>query len=525
MCTKSTACLALGVTLLCRTLGAQQHTHPRSTSEQLGTVRFATSCAPRVTAPFNRAVALLHSFEFGPAIRAFEEVLAADTTCAMAWWGIALSRWSNPMTPSIRPPAVLALGRAAVQSAQRVSASATPRERAFISAVSVLFAEGPAGDQAARVRAYAGAMSDVARAHPTDVEAQVFYALALVGAASPTDKTYANQLKAGAMLQELFSARPDHPGLAHYIIHAYDVPALAGRADAAARRYADIAPAAAHALHMPSHTFTRVGLWNESVQSNLRSMEAALRDSSLAEVFHAADYAVYAYLQMRRDSLARGILDRLPALAQRFDPSVVAGAAPGSAGVFALNAVPARWALERRAWGEAAALPARPSSFPFADAITWFARALGSARAGDTLGARRAIDTLEVLRLRLAGSGEVYWAEQVAIQGLGATAWLHLAAGRGDDALRTMRQAAAREDATEKAAVTPGPLAPARELLGEMLLELGRSSEALIEFRAALTREPNRRHTLEGGARAAEQSGDAAGAARFREQIVALSRR
>jgi tetratricopeptide (TPR) repeat protein len=303
------------------------------------------------------------------------------------------------------------------------------------------------------------------------------------------------------------------------------VPALAAQARNAAIRYADIAPSAAHALHMPSHTFTRIGLWRESVDTNLRSMTAAEATSALAEVLHAADYSMYAYLQMRDETAARALLARLPELASRFDPAAVTGAAPGSAGVFALAAMPARFALERGAWGEAAVLRPVPSEFLYPDALTYFARALGGARSGDPQVTRLAIDSLATLSTRLAARSESYWAEQVEIQRLGAEAWLALAQGRPDEALESMRVAARREDATEKAAVTPGPLAPARELLGEMLLELERPAEALAEFRTALTREPNRYRSLEGARQAATSAGDRAAASEYEQSLAALTRR
>jgi hypothetical protein len=502
--------------------GAQEHPAAH-TAGKLGSVHFATSCSPAVAPTFDRAVALLHSFEFSAAIRGFQDVLASDSTCAMAWWGIALSRWTNPMTPNIRPAPLLARGLEAVQAASRAK-SASDRERGYISAVSQLYSDNGTRDQRTRVVAYERAMQDLSTKFPTDTEAKIFYAISLVASAPPTDKTYANQLKAGAILEALFAAKPDHPGLAHYIIHSYDVPALADRAAVAAKRYADIAPAAAHALHMPSHTFTRVGMWNESVTTNLQSREAALRDSSIAEALHASDYAVYAYLQMRRDSAAREIVRGLPALAARFDPSVASGAAPGSAGVFALAAIPARYALERRAWSEAAALQPKTSAFPYTEALTHFARALGAAHTGDTAKARASIDSLDVLRTRLAASNETYWAEQVAIQRLGAMAWLDLAGGRRDAAIKAMREAATREDATEKSAVTPGPLAPAHELLGDMLLEVGRPVESLAEYRVSLSREPNRYWSLYGASRAAAAAGDRVAQSKYTRELALLTK-
>ena len=509
--------MSLTSVALCATLAGARAV-PAQTEHRVGTVHLPTSCAPTVTPQFDRAVALLHSFEFGASIRGFDSVLATDSTCAMAWWGIALSRWTNPMVPNIRPTALLTSGRAAAEAATRHGARSPERERAYIAAVSELYGDA---DQRARVLAYERAMADLSARFPADTEAKIFHALALVGASLPTDKTYANQLRAGAMLESLYVVKPDHPGLAHYIIHSYDVAALAGRATAAALRYADIAPAAAHALHMPSHTFTRIGMWNESARTNLRSMEAAERDGSIAEALHAADYAVYADLQLHRDSAAHAIVQRLPTLAAKFDPTAVTGAAPGSAGVYALAAIPARVALERRAWASASALTVSPSGFPNADALTYFARALGAAHVGELKRARRDLDSLAALQARLVASRETYWAEQVAIQHLSAAAWLDFADGRRTAALSHLRDAADREAATEKAAVSPGPLVPARELLGEMLLAMRRPADALLEFRQSLTREPNRYQTLKGAADAARAAGNHDA---LREYTQALSR-
>lgn len=510
----------LAALLLPASIAAQGHTHPAG---GLGTVHFPTSCRPAVAPGFDRAVALLHSFEFAAAIRGFEGVLAADSTCAMAHWGIALARWTNPMSLGNRAPSLLAAGRSAADAAARLAGGATERERGYIAAVSRLYADYEHTDQPTRVAAYERAMAGLAASQPGDGEAKTFHAISLVAAAPPTDKTYAGQRRAGAILESLWAAQPDHPGLAHYIIHAYDVPALAPLAAAAARRYADIAPAAAHALHMPSHTFTRLGMWEASAATNRRSAEAALRSSSIAEVLHASDYMVYAYLQMRRDADVARVLAGLPALAARFDPGAVTGAAPGSAGVFALAAMPARHALERRAWTEAAALAPAASAFPYAEAMTHFARALGAAHLGRPGTAREAIDSLAAIHARLLARGEPYWAEQVAIQRLGAQAWLELAEGRPEDAVARMREAARREDATEKSAVSPGPLAPARELLGDMLMEVGRPSEALVEYRATLAREPNRFQALDGARRAAAAAGDAAAATAYAAQLAALT--
>jgi hypothetical protein len=469
---------------------------PAYSQEQLGTVHFATSCNPSVAPQFDRGVSLLHSFEFGESIRTFNQVIAADSTCAMAYWGIAMSRWTNPMAPGNKPVALLQQGRQSAATATRLGSGATERERGYIRAVSQLYNDFENTDQPTRVVAYERAMNDLVLKQPDDTEAMIFHALSLTASASPTDKTYANQLKAGAILEALWAKQPNHPGIAHYIIHTYDYPALADKARAAAQRYALIAPSAAHAQHMPSHTFTRVGMWQQSVDANNRSMKIALSSGSIAEALHAADFAMYAYLQLGKTAEAKAILDGLAAIAARFDPAAVTGAAPGSAGVFALAAIPARWVLERSAWSEAAALEPKPSAFPYAEAMTYFARSLGASHTGDFAKAKSAVDSLASIQQTLSAAGEGYWAEQVAIQHLSAQAWLDLAEHHRDDALTKMREAATREDATEKSAVTPGPLAPARELLADMLTELKRPDEARAEYRAVLLKEPNRRHSL-----------------------------
>jgi hypothetical protein len=401
----------------------QPHEHGTLTDERLGVVRFSTSCTVEAQPAFNRAVALLHSFEFSRAIDGFSSVLSIDPTCAMAEWGIALSRWGNPFAPGLRPAGPLNSGLDAVNRARALRPT-TPRERGYVDAVSQLYIGFDAIDQTTRIVAYRDAMSVVAAGNPGDDEASIFYALALAAAAPPTDKSYADLLKAGAILEQMISKEPEHPGLAHYIIHSYDVPALANRALDAARRYAKIAPSAPHALHMPSHTFTRVGSWQESIDTNIASGEAARRDGSTAEELHAMDYRMYAYLQTAQDGAARDILAALPSVKARFDPDAIGSAAPGSAGVFALAAIPARYALERGAWAEAAKLVPQPSAYPYADALTYFAKALGAARSGDTAAARAAIDRLDAIESRLAEQKEPYWAEQTQIQRRSAAAWL-----------------------------------------------------------------------------------------------------
>ena len=480
----------------------QTPAHSHAATEKLGTVHFGVSCNPRVAAQFDRSVALLHSFEFGEAITGFEQVLATDSTCTMAHWGIALSRWGNPMAAGNRSTAQLSAGLQSVTAARRLAAHATDRERGYIDAVARLYDGFDHTSQSERVLGYERAMSDLVARQPADTEARIFHAIALVAAASPTDKTYSNQKEAGRILEALWRKNPDHPGLAHYIIHTYDYPALASQASRAAMQYATIAPAAAHAQHMPSHIFTRMGRWNESIATNKRSMEIAERAGSIAEALHAADYAEYAYLQLGNDSAAKRIVDELPSLAARFDVNAITGAAPGSAGVFALAAIPARYALERNAWSEAAALQPHPSGFPWTEAMTYFARSLGASHIRDFATAEASIDSLASIRDRLSAIGESYWSEQVAIQALGARAWLAFYRGSADSAEALMRQAVGREDATEKNAVTPGPLAPAREMLADMLMERNRHREALAEYRKALEKEPGRRRALAGLQRA-----------------------
>jgi hypothetical protein len=499
----------------------QQQAHEHG-PEKLGTVRFANSCAPGAQPAFARAMALLHSFEFAPAIEGFTAAGAADPACAIAYWGITLSRWGNPFAAGLKTPAQLEAGREAGIKARTIGAK-TQRERDYIAAAERLFADFEKVDQRTRLLAYRDAMAVVAAQYADDPEASAFYAVALIASNDPTDRTYANLLKAGAILERLAPAQPDHPGFVHYIIHAYDVPPLAPKAVEAARRYAKIAPSAPHALHMPSHTFTRLGYWQDSIDTNIASAAAARREGSTAEELHAMDYQAYAYLQLAQDRAARGLVEALPGVASRFNPSSAGAAAPGSAGAFALAAIPARYALERQAWSEAVALELRPSRFPHADAMTWFARGLGAAHTGDLPLARSGIEALQQLEAQLAKAGESYWAEQVAIQRLGVSAWTALKEGRTDEALTTMRSAADREDRTEKNAVTPGPLAPARELLGYMLIAARRPGDAIAAFDITLTKEPNRYRALAGAVEAARLTGNETAAGKYTKALLALT--
>jgi len=495
------------VLLLLAAAPAMTQEHQDGSAEKLGQVIFATSCNEAAQREFNRAVALLHSFQFNRAIEGFNRVLAADSTCAIAYWGISLSDWSNPFGPGIKEASQLRLGRENTERGNSLGAK-TERERAYIAAVGRLYGDFEITPQHARLLAYRDAMGELAARYPQDPEAQIFYALALVVAEDPADKTYTDRLKAGTILEQLFAQEPTHPGLAHYIIHAYDVPALAGRALLAAQRYAQIAPDAPHALHMPSHTFTRLGLWQESIDSNVAAAAAARRQDQTAEELHASDYETYAYLQTAQDQAAARIVNSLPQLASRFDPkAVLTGAGPPPAGYFALAAIPARYALERQDWRRAQQLALRETPFPYTDAMTWFARGLGASHLGHTAAANRAATALKSIQERLLNANESYWARQVEIQELAVSAWSALGAGENEKALRQMESAAALEDGTEKSAVTPGPLSPARELLGEMLLRMNEPTQALAQFEATLEKEPRRFRSLYGAARAAQLSG------------------
>jgi tetratricopeptide (TPR) repeat protein len=365
-------------------------------------------------------------------------------------------------------------------------------------------------------------MEEVYRNYADDREAAIFYALAVNQAALPADKTYARQLKAAAILEPLFQEQPDHPGLAPYIIHSYDHPPLAPRALDAARRYASIAPSAPHALHMPSHTFTRVGSWRESVDTNIKSAETALRDGSTAEALHAMDYQVYAYLQMGHDRDALRLVQEAPQIFTKIEKGTLSGAAPPAAGLYAAAAIPARYAMERGAWAEAAVLEARSTSTPYADAVTRFARAVGAARTGSPAAARADIDALTALNRTLAKMNDAYWAEQVDIQRRVASAWVAFAEGRREEALQVLRSAADAEDATDKSAVSPGPLAPARELLGEMLLATNRHADALLEFETVMEKEPHRFRATYHAARTASLTGNPAKAMEYYRQILEI---
>ena len=514
----------IGLAFLLPPVGFAQDDHHAS-AEKLGTVNFSTSCSGADRSPFNRAVALMHSFQFARAIEAFHATLVIDPSCSMAYWGIALSSWGNPFASGLKSQAQLEQGLKAVTQA-RAANPKTARERGYVEAVAHLFTDTANTDQRSRVLAYESAMAAVSGAYPEDNEAAIFYALALAGAADPADKTYAKQLKAGAILEGLYAQYPDHPGLAHYIIHAYDVPSLAARAAGAAQHYSEIAPSTPHALHMPSHTFTRLGDWQASIDANIASAAAARSANQPVDELHACDYLVYAYLQTAQDEAARRVVESSVQIFLRFDPGVfIGGAGSPATAYFAHAAIPARYALERRAWADAARLEPSPSPFPHTEAITYFVRGLGAAHLKDPAAARSAIYSLEQSRDKLSRMKEDYWANQVEIQRQEVVAWLAFAEAKPQDALAGMRTAAEMEDKTEKSAVTPGPLAPARELLGELLLELRRPSEALKEFESTLMKEPNRFRSLYGAAEAAKLNGDRQTAQLYFQKLLKVAER
>jgi tetratricopeptide (TPR) repeat protein len=500
---------------------AEQHDHGAMPPDQIGSasVHFETSCAPAVKDDFNKAVALLHSFWFPEAIKMFNSILEKDPNCAMAHWGIAASLWGNPFA-GLKNAKVVEITKASIDKA-KATGSPTPRERAYIDAQATLVTSTDPTTHAARIAAYDAAMAKLAADYPADTEGRIFYALAVCQAAVPTDKTYAKNIQAAGILEPLFAKMPTHPGLAHYIIHAYDVPPLAPKALDAARKYASLAPAIPHALHMPSHTFTRVGSWKESIDTNRRSAEAARKSNGAGEELHALDYQTYAYLQIAQDQAAKATVDHALSVV-----GAAEGAAAGAAGAgaYAVAAIPARYVLERGAWADAAALTPRSSNTPYTEGITLFARALGAARSGNPGAATADIEGLAALRDKMQAMKDPYWTEIVDIQRRVALAWQTYAQGNKDEGLKQMAAAADAEDKTDKSAVSPGPLAPARELYGEMLLDAGRAKDALAAFEATMKKEPNRFRGLYGGARAAEAAGDKAKAREYYKKLLDVAK-
>jgi tetratricopeptide (TPR) repeat protein len=480
--------------------------------KQLGSVQFETSCTPAAQKLFNQGMLYQHSFWYRASQRTFEDVLKADPNCAMAYWGIALSLLYNPHAPP--PGGNLPLGLDAVQKAKALNAK-TERERDYIDAIAAMYVDHDKVDHRTRVQRYLKATEAVAQKYPKDDEAQIAYAITLNVAAPPTDKTYANQLKGAALLEPIFKRKPQHPGVAHYLIHLYDYPAIADKGLPAAKRYASIAPAAPHAQHMPSHIFTRVGYWKESIKSNAESARVAKLDGETHDQAHGLDYLVYAHLQLAQDKKAQAVIDELNKIEFKIDRF---------AGPYAVAASPARYVFERSDWKAAAELQVKATKYLYADAVTHFARAVGAARSGNPGAAKTDIAKLAELSDKLKEAKDAYWSEIVDIQRQGAAAWVLYAEGKHDEALKAMSAAADAEDKTEKHPVTPGPLAPARELYGVMLLERGKAKEALEAYEAVLKKEPNRLAATVGAANAATKAGEADKAKQYTAKVFALTK-
>lgn len=485
--------------------------HDHGTAGDFGEVSFPISCAAAVQPVFTRGVAMLHSFFYDEAAKAFEEAAAKDPSCAMAYWGVAMTQFRPLWAPPT--PAEFTKGREAVVSALALGEKGgNARELGYVRAIAAYFNNPVAASPRDRAVAYEQAMSAVHTAQPADDEGAIFYALALLGTAQASDKTYANQKKAAALLNGVLPKHPRHPGVAHYLIHSFDSPPLAPLALDAARAYAKIAPASPHARHMPSHIFIRLGLWEDSIGSNLSSAKAAREHAAARnpgeavmafDELHALDYLVYAWLQRGEDGKAHATLDRV-AKTTKLD-------LPNFAAAYALAAIPGRYALERHAWAEAAAIqPRQPAAFPwdtipYAEASAWYARGLGAARSNNLAVARDASAKLAALRDTMTAKQDPYWPNQIEIQRLATDAWIARAEKRDDEAVRLMRESADLEAKTEKHPVTPGALLPSRELLGDLLLDLGKADEALQEYEASLAVAPKRLNTLVGAARAAQR--------------------
>jgi tetratricopeptide (TPR) repeat protein len=490
--------------------------------DQLGTVHFPVSCNEAASRNIERGLALLHHMTYESARAAFAAATEGDPDCAMGYWGQAMTLihplWSDPPSQSD-----FKRGQALVNEA-KIRGQKTERERAYIAAVEAYYAEGWNRDETANLASFEEGWEKVHRQFPNEPEAACFYALSHLATADPADKTYAKQKRAGALAEKVLAQIPDHPGAHHYIIHAYDYPALAGGALEVARSYGKIAPEVPHALHMPTHIFTRLGFWQESITMNKRSAAAALKhpvgDAISLHYPHALDYLAYAYLQRAEDQKAKQVLDTLTALKGPFQVHTATS--------YTLAAVPARLALERQEWTNAALLePRTPSNYPWdrfpaMEAITHFARALGAARSGNGQGAAQALENLAALRERTAETS-AYWARQVEIQRLSAMAWLAYQEGKQEEALDIMRRAAELEASTEKHPVTPGEVLPARELLADMLLDMGRHKEAQAEYEAALERSANRFNSLYGAGRAAELGGNKSKATFYYKKLVEMT--
>jgi len=497
---------------------ADEGHHHALTDEEVGSVHFATSCSKSVEGGLNGAVALLHSFQYEKARAAFNQISSSDPQCAMAQWGVAMSHyhglWDNGDA---------AVGRAALQKAQELAAAnskTTAREKAYIDALGEIYRED-GKDSYAHGRAFEQKMGELQAAYPEDSEAAIFHALSLAITAPKTDKTFANQRKCGEILEPLFAKQPHHPGIAHYIIHCYDNPVLAEQGLNAARMYARIAPASAHANHMPSHIFTRVGSWEESIASNTKSAELAAADERTSmngeardQRLHAMDYLEYADLQSGRVKQAQSVLDEMNSL-----PSLKGLTLTGN---YANAAIPARYTLELGQWQEASKLQPRPDSVPWAQAITWMAVGVGSARSGNLERAGEAEQMLVSLRDATAKQNNTYWANQVEVQRREVSAWIAKQNGKADS-VAMMRSAAELEESMDKNAVTPGAVTPAREMLAEMLILEKRPSDAFAEYETVLKTAPNRFNALYGAAQAAEAAGNANAANHYFQKLTEIA--
>lgn len=472
-----------------------------------GTVNLQTSCGEGAQQHFDNGLALMHHMMYEEAEQEFTSAAKAAPDCGIAQWGIAMS-YIHPLWGERPTDENLAKGKAAVEKALQQK-QLTDKEKAYIKAVSGFYDNWENTSYADQLKAFEAGYKEVYETYPDEVEAAAFYALGQLGTAPKTDKTFATQKEAGALLEKLHASNPDHPGLFHYIIHAYDNPLLASKAVNVSREYERIAPDVPHALHMPSHIFVRLGQWTDAIDWNIRSADAALRQSPKETVSmhypHALDYMVYGYLQQGRDKKAQEVIDKMKA---------VPGYTPTFATAYALAAIPARQALERGKWAEAAALPVRsPENFtwykyPAAEAITHFAKGIGAARSGNTAVAEEAIASLEKLKTQLSSAGDSYWAAQAEAQQMAVQAWLEYQRGDKNKALAMMREAADKEDALDKHPVTPGAVLPARELLGDMLLLSKKPAEARLAYEASLKVSPNRYNSLYGAATSAASARD-----------------
>ncbi len=512
--------MLLIIPVLCAVIVWAQESHSHDlTQQELGAVQFRTSCVQDVGASFTRAVALLHSFQYEQADRVFAAISTQDSQCAMSYWGIAMANYHG-----LWDTGDMNKGRAAVAKAREVAGAnkqTTPREKAYIDAISEIYKQD-GKDKTAHAQAFEQRMGALQTSYPDDSEAAVFHALTLAISAPKTDKSFANQRKCGEILEPLFRKLPHHPGVAHYLIHCYDNPVLAEKALPAARAYAQIAPASAHAQHMPSHIFTRLGLWNESIASNIRSAAVAVKAEETStngeardQRLHAMDYLEYAYLQTGQVTQAKAVLDEMNSLAP-----VPGLTLPGN---YASAAIPARYAVELGRWEDASRLGVDKTAAPWAQAITWLAIGVGSARTGNVERAAQAEQSLGKLRDTIAAQKDTYWSNQVEVQRREVAAWIANQSKKSDDAVRLMRSAVELEESMDKHPATPGAITPAREMLAQILMLQKRPKLALTEFETVLGNTPNRFNALYGAAIAADESGDSVTAVNFFQKLTETS--